>query len=61
MSLQGEPQKMSGSCMPPFCWRCDTPMKIKTLGAAIAGPYDEIVYKCLACHIESKRTALRAD
>ena len=61
MSLQGEPQKTSDSYLPPFCWRCDTPMKIKTIGSAVAGPYDEIVYMCLACRIESKRTALKVD
>jgi hypothetical protein len=60
MSLQDERQKTSDSYVPLFCWRCDAPMKIKTVEPAKAGPYDEIVYKCPTCRIERKRTALRA-
>src|SRR5271154_4764154 len=61
MSLQDERQKTSGSYMPLVCWRCDAPMKIKTIEPAMAGRYDEIVYKCPTCDIERKRTAVRVD
>ena len=61
MSLQDERQKASDFYMPLFCWHCDAPMKIKTIGPAMAGPYDELVYKCPTCHTERKRAALRID
>jgi hypothetical protein len=60
MSLQDERQNTSERYPPLSCWHCDGPMKIKTIGSAMAGPYDEIVYECSTCHSERKRTVLRA-
>jgi hypothetical protein len=61
MSLQDVRQKMNDSHMPLFCWHCDAPMKIKTIEPAMAGPYDELVYKCPTCHTERKRTTPRVN
>jgi hypothetical protein len=45
-----------------ICWRCDAPMKIKTIAPAMLSPsLDEVVYRCLACHIERKQTVMRGD
>jgi hypothetical protein len=62
MSLQGERQKPHDFPMSVICWRCDTPMKIKTIAPAILSPsLDEIVYRCPGCHIERKQTVIRAN
>jgi hypothetical protein len=62
MSLQGERQKSHDFPMSVICWRCDTPMKIKTIGPAMLSPsFDEIVYRCPGCHIERKQTVMRDD
>jgi len=61
MSLQGERQKPHDFPMSVICWRCDEPMKIKTIAPAMVSPsLDEIVYSCPACHIERKQTVMRA-
>ncbi len=61
MSLQGERQKPHDFPMSVICWRCDAPMKIKTIAPAMLSPsLDEIVYSCPACHIERKQTVMRA-
>jgi hypothetical protein len=62
MSLQGENQKPHNFPMSIICWRCDAPMKIKTIAPAMLSPsLDEVVYRCLACHIERKQTVMRGD
>jgi hypothetical protein len=62
MSLLNERQKQREFYMPVICWRCDAPMKIKTITPApTCAPHDEIVYGCPACHLERKQTVLRAD
>jgi hypothetical protein len=62
MSLQDERQIPHQIPMSVVCWRCDTPMKIKTIAPAMRSPsLDEIVYSCPACHIERKQTVMRAD
>ena len=63
MSLQNERHKTHDlSDMSVICWRCDAPMKIKTIAPAMLSPsLDEIVYRCPACHIERKQTVMRAD
>jgi hypothetical protein len=62
MSLQDERQKPHDFSVSIICWRCDTPMKIKTIAPAMWSPsLDEIVYSCPACHIERKQTVMRAD
>jgi len=61
MSLQGERQKTHD----PFdkfliCWRCDAPMRIKTITPAMTSTrLDEIVYRCPACTIERKQIVSR--
>jgi hypothetical protein len=62
MSLQGERQKPHDFPMSVICWRCDTPMKIKTIAPAmLSSSLDEIVYRCPGCHIERKQTVMRVD
>ena len=63
MSLQGERQKTHDLFdMSVICWRCDAPMKIKTIAPVLlTSSLDEIVYSCPACHIERKRTVTRAN
>jgi hypothetical protein len=62
MSLQDERQKPHDFPMSVTCWRCDAPMKIKTIAPAMLSPsLDEIVYRGPACHIERKQTVMRAD
>jgi len=61
MSLQDERQNTSERYVPLFCWRCDAPMKIKTIEPAMAGTNDEMTYRCPTCRLERKRTILRAD
>jgi hypothetical protein len=62
MSLQSERQKPHGLFdMSVICWRCDAPMKIKTIAPAMLSPsLDEVVYSCPACHMERKRNVMRA-
>jgi hypothetical protein len=57
MSLQDEPRierrKMRFLSIPVICWRCDAPMKVKTVIPAMTFPSrDEIVYSCPGCHDE---------
>ncbi len=60
MSLLNERQKMGPCYMPVICWRCDAPMKIKTVVPTITSTlFDEVVYSCPACHDERKQTVLR--
>jgi predicted nucleic acid-binding Zn ribbon protein len=60
MSLQKEPQKTGNIYMPVICWRCDAPMKIKTVMPAMTSlSIDEVVYSCPACHDERKQTVRR--
>ena len=60
MSLLSERQKTHHALMPVICWRCDAPMKIKTITPATMAPLlDEIVYSCPGCHDEIMQTALR--
>jgi hypothetical protein len=62
MSLVSERQKTHDSLMPVICWRCDAPMKIKTIAPAmLSSSLDEVVYSCPACRDERKRTVMRAD
>jgi hypothetical protein len=63
MSVQGERQKARDLFdMSVICWRCDAPMKIKTVAPSIlSSSLDEIVYSCPACDIERKRNVMRAD
>ena len=63
MSLQGEHQKTHDLFdKSVICWRCDAPMKIKTISPSMLAPsLDEFVYRCPACHIERKRNVMRAD
>ena len=62
MSLISERQKTHEFLMPVSCWRCDAPMKIKTITPAMLSPsLDEVVYSCPACHDERERTVMRAD
>jgi hypothetical protein len=62
MSLVSERQKTHESLVPVICWRCDTPMKIKTIEPAMLSPsLDEIVYSCPGCRNERKLTVMRAD
>jgi hypothetical protein len=57
MSIQGKRQKTHDLFdVSVICWRCDAPMKIKTIGPLLSSSLDEIVYSCPACHIERKRT-----
>jgi hypothetical protein len=62
MSLLNEWQKSPSSIMPVICWRCDAPMRIKTIAPTISSaPLDEIVYLCSACNLERKRIVQRGD
>jgi hypothetical protein len=63
MPLQGEHQKRHDLFdMSVICWRCDAPMKIKTIAPAMLfASLDEVVYSCPACHIERKQNVMRAD
>ena len=62
MSLQNERLKTHDLFMPVVCWRCDAPMRIKTIAPAMLSPsLDEVVYSCPACHIERKRTVMRSS
>jgi hypothetical protein len=62
MSLQDQRQKTHDFVMPVICWRCDAPMKIKTIAPAMLSPsLEEIVYSCPACHMERKRTVMKAN
>jgi hypothetical protein len=51
---------LASSAKSVVCWRCDAPMKIKTIEPAMAEPYDEIVYQCPACHLERNQIAARS-
>ena len=56
MSRLNERQKPPGSIVPVICWRCDAPMRIKTIAPTMASsPRDEIVYVCPACNLERKQ------
>ena len=60
MSLHYQRQKPRDFNMPEICWRCDGPMKIKTIMPAMTFPlFDEVVYRCPACHLERKQTVQR--
>jgi len=60
MSILNEHQKTAAPFMPVICWRCDAPMKIKTITPAMtSAPLDEIVYRCPACTIERKQVISR--
>jgi hypothetical protein len=62
MSLQYQRQKPRDFYIPEICWRCDAPMKIKTIRPSMTFPLlDEVVYRCPACHIERKQTVLKDD
>ena len=62
MSLVSERQKTHESLVPVICWRCDAPMKIKSITpATLSSSLDEVVYSCPACHDERKRTVMRAN
>jgi len=62
MSILNEHQKTPADFMPVICWRCDAPMKIKTIMPAMtSAPLDEIVYRCPACTIERKQIVSRDD
>lgn len=59
MSLH-EFRKAKAVYLPVTCWRCDAPMKIKTIIPAMTSPpLDEVVYRCSACKIERTRIVLR--
>jgi hypothetical protein len=61
MWVQDERQKTQ-DLMSVVCWRCDAPMKIKTIAPSmLSSSVDEIVYNCPACHIERKRNVMKAD
>jgi hypothetical protein len=61
MSLVSERQKTHELSMHVSCWRCDAPMKIKTIEPAMLSPsLDEIVYSCPNCRGERKLTVMRA-
>ena len=57
MSLQSKRQKTHDLLgMSVICWRCDAPMKIKTIAPSmLSASLDEFVYRCPACHMERKR------
>ena len=60
MSFLNEHQKTLTPFMSVICWRCDAPMKIKTITPAMtSAPLDEIVYRCPACTIERKQVVSR--
>jgi hypothetical protein len=60
MSLVSEHQKPHHISMPVICWRCDAPMKIKTIIPAMTAPLlDEIVYCCPGCRDETMQTVPR--
>ena len=62
VSLQYQRQKLRDFYIPEICWRCDAPMKIKTIRPSMTFPLlDEVVYRCPACHIERKQTVLKDD
>jgi Zn finger protein HypA/HybF involved in hydrogenase expression len=62
MSILNEHQKTSDPAMVIICWRCDAPMKIKTITPAMtSAPLDEIVYRCPACTIERKQVVSRDE
>ncbi len=62
MSLQYQRQKPPDFYIPEICWRCETPMTIKTIMPATTFPLlDEAVFRCPACHIERRHTVLRDD
>jgi hypothetical protein len=62
MSLLYQRQKPRDFYIPEICWRCDAPMKIKTIMPSMTFPLlDEVVYRCPACHIERKQTILKDD
>jgi hypothetical protein len=63
MSLQDErrnaPRKTGDFLIPLICFRCDAPMKIKTIAPAMTSArHDEIVYGCPACKIERRQIVL---
>jgi hypothetical protein len=62
MPLLSEPQKTYDPSMLVICWRCDAPMKIKTIEPVMLSPgLDEIVYGCPACNDERKQIVMRAN
>jgi predicted nucleic acid-binding Zn ribbon protein len=62
MSLQDARRKTRSFNMPVICFRCDAPMKIKTVIPAMTSlSLDEVVYHCPACKDETTQTVLRDD
>jgi Zn finger protein HypA/HybF involved in hydrogenase expression len=62
MSILNEHQKTSDPVIAVTCWRCDAPMRIKTISPAMASTsLDEIVYRCPACNIERKQVVSRSN
>ena len=60
MSLLNESSRAHPFDMPVICWRCDAPMRIKTITPTITSPsLDEIIYSCPACHDERTQTVLK--
>jgi Zn finger protein HypA/HybF involved in hydrogenase expression len=61
MSILNEHQKTPDRII-VICWRCDAPMRIKTITPAMtSAPLDEIVYRCPACATERKQIVSRDD
>jgi hypothetical protein len=57
MSFLNERQKPRDFYMPVICWRCDTPMRIKTVAPTMSsGP---LVYVCPACKLERQQIVAR--
>jgi hypothetical protein len=57
MWLLNERQKPRDFYMPVICWRCDAPMRIKTIAPTMSSaPLDGIVYVCPACRLERQQT-----
>jgi hypothetical protein len=62
MSLLNGHQEPTGFYLAVLCWRCDTPMRIKTISPKMSSaPLDEIVYVCPACKLERQRIVPRGD
>jgi hypothetical protein len=57
MWLLNERQKQRDFYMPVICWRCDAPMRIKTIAPTMSSaPLDGIVYVCPGCRLERQQT-----
>jgi phage FluMu protein Com len=62
MTLLNGHQKARVFYMSAICPRCDAPMKIKTIEAAMTfTAVDEVVYRCPACKIETNQTVMRDE